>query len=89
MVAEYYEEGKRRWRIMQLVGVLEGIHLHSRNVKLEDERDSLTVLNRFAQPERERERSLALSLSLFLVFLVFAQVGGCFLHAFYLFIIYF
>lgn len=85
MVAEYYEEGKRRWRIMQLVGVLEGIHLHSRNVKLEDERDSRTVLNRFAQ--RARERSLALSL--LLVFLVFAQVGGCFLRAFYLFIIYF
>lgn len=73
-------------RIMQLVGVLEGIHLHSRNVKLEDKRDSRTVFKQISTTGAI-ERSLVLSL--FLVFLVFAQVGGCFPRASYLFLIYF
>lgn len=63
---------------MQLVGVLEGMHLHSRNVKLEDERDSHTI---FKQISTTGATGRSLALSLFLVFLLFAQVGGCFLRA--------
>lgn len=50
---------------MQLVGVLEGIHLQSRNVELEDERDSL---HSFKEISTARSVSLSLCLALSLVF---------------------
>lgn len=84
------KEGKRRWRIMQLVGVLEGIHLHSRNVKLEDEHDSLHSFKQISTQDLSLSLFLSLcvshSLSLF-VFLSYlrrweAAFGARFIHYF-------